>query len=191
MIEISDILPGLIVAFIIWATKSMFMGALDLISIRHQEWRLSGCWFAEHGSYVSEDIKAIEIIYIWHKGEKIKFRMEQYTNFDDIKRIYIGYGITKAGVISSYYYPIDKKSKLIGCMNLQVKTKTAAENYLSGTFYEVDERKKKFENFKEYSNDFYKMFRIDLDIMRKIKIKYFKNVFQSFREVEKYVSQYR
>lgn len=191
MIQISDILPGLIVAFIIWIAKKIFLGALGLISMLYQEWNLSGCWFAEHGSYVSEDIKAIEIIYIWHNGERIKYRMEQYTNFEDNKRIFEGRGIIKAGVISSYYYPIDKKSKLIGCMNLQVKTKKAAEIYLSGTFYEVDERKEKLEDFKEYPDDFYKMYNINLDIMRIIKIKFFKNVFRSFREVEKYVSQYR
>lgn len=48
----------------------------------------------------------------------------------------------RAGVISSYYYAVDKTSKQLGCMNLQIKTQRASNIYLSGTFYEIDERKK-------------------------------------------------
>ena len=151
---------------------------------------LSGCWYSEHGSYVSKDIQAVEVIYIWHRGEKIRYRMEQYVNYDDKKRIFKGEGIIKAGVISSYYYPLDKESKLIGCMNLQVRTKTASENYLCGSFYEVDERKKSY-SFENYPDDYYKLYRVELDFIRRFKLKYWKKIFVSFSEAKWYVQRSR
>lgn len=186
MMLIKNIILGLITAFIIWLIKSVIQRIVDYVCMKNQGLNLSGCWYAEHGSYVHGKVKAIEIIYIWQRGEKIKYRMEQYVNFDDIKKIFVGYGITKAGVISSFYYPLDKTSKLIGCMNLQVKTKTASDIYLSGSFYEIDERKKKYA-FENYPDDYYNLYRIEIDVKKKLKAMYGKNVFKSFKEVQRYV----
>ncbi len=187
---IKGIFNGLIVAFIIWISKKLAQKIIDSISMKSQGLNLTGCWFAEHGSYINENIAAIEVIYIWQQGEKIKYRMEQYANFEDVKRIFCGKGIMRAGVISTYYYAIDRTSKLIGCMNLQIKTQRASNIYLSGTFYEVDERKKKY-FFENYPEDYYKLYRMELDWKRKFYLKYRKNVFHSFREVERYIGQYK
>lgn len=151
---------------------------------------LTGCWFSEHGTYTDKDIKAIEIIYIWQQGENIKYRMEQYANFEDSRRIFCGKGMIRAGVISSYYYAVDKTSKQLGCMNLQIKTQRASNIYLSGTFYEIDERKKDY-SFDNYPDDYYKLYRMELDSKKKLCLKYGKNVFNSYREAEKYIGQYK
>ncbi|RJW75933.1 hypothetical protein DW025_04930 [Coprococcus sp. AF38-1] len=187
---VKEIFNGIVVAFIIWILKQLAQKIIDSISIRSQGLDLTGCWFAVHGSYINKNIEAIEIIYIWQQGEKIKYRMEQYVNFEDIRRVFGGKGLIRAGVISSYYYAVDKASKLIGCMNLQIKTKSASNIYLSGTFYEIDERKKGY-SFENYPEDYYKLYRMELDSKRKIRLKYGKNVFCSFMEVEKYIEQYK
>lgn len=114
--------------------------------------------------------------------------MEQYTNFENAKHITKGIGIMKASNISSYYYTIDKSSKQIGCMNFSVKTKTASDVYLSGSFYEFDERKVDY-NFTNYPDDYYKMYRISLPLSKKIRVKYFRNVFSCFEEVKKYINE--
>lgn len=187
---IKGIFDGLVIAFIIWVLKQLAQKIIDSISMHSQGLNLTGCWFAEHGSYVNENIEAIEVIYIWQQGEKIKYRMEQYTNFEDIKRIFCGKGMIRAGVLSTYYYATDKTSKLLGCMNLQIKTQRASNIYLSGTFYEIDERKKEY-SFDNYPEDYYKLYRMELDLKRKFCLKYGKNVFHSFREAEKYIGQYK
>ena len=115
--------------------------------------------------------------------------MEQYTNIDNKKHLCKGKGIMKASTISSYYYPIrNRKSKLIGCMNLSVRTRMASEKYLEGSFYDVDERKQKLK-FGEYPSDYYKLYQIDnLRLNQKLRIKYYKNVFSDFKEVKKFIN---
>ncbi len=187
---LDSVCNGLIVTFIIWTMKQVTERVIDNLSMKSQGLNLTGCWYAEHGSYVNENIKALEVIYIWQQGEKIRYRMEQYVNYEDVKRIFCGRGILRAGVISSYYYSLDRTSKLTGCMNLQIRTQRASEIYLSGSFYEVDERKEKY-NFKNYPEDYYKVYRMNLDINRRLKLKYSKNVFSSIREAERYVTQFK
>lgn len=185
-----EILNGIIVAFIIWIIKQFTQKIIDCITMHSQGLNLTGCWFSEHGTYTDKDIKAIEIIYIWQQGENIKYRMEQYANFEDSRRILCGKGMIRAGVISSYYYAVDKTSKQLGCMNLQIKTQRASNIYLSGTFYEIDERKKDY-SFDNYPDDYYKLYRMELDSKKKLCLKYGKNVFNSYREAEKYIGQYK
>ncbi|MGN0408137.1 MAG: hypothetical protein ACI4EJ_07745 [Bacteroides sp.] len=183
---ISDLVNGLIVAFLIWFVKLIVQKISRFIIDIANGFNITGCWYAEHGTYIDESKHGIEIIYIWQKGENIKYRMEQYTNYDSVKRITRGNGIMKAGNVSSYYYPLERNSKLIGCLNFSVKTKSASEIFLEGCFYEFDERKKQY-NFVNYPDDYYKMYKIDLTFKRKIKLKYFKDVFSSYDEVKKYV----
>lgn len=187
---LNSVFDGLVVAFIIWLLKQLTQKIVDYISMKSQGLNLTGCWYAEHGSYIDKDIKAIEVIYIWQQGERIKYRMEQYTNFEDVRRIFCGKGIIRAGVISTYYYATDRASKLIGCMNLQIKTQRASNIYLSGTFYEIDERKEKY-SFNNYPEDYYKIYRMQLDKNRKLRLMYWRSVFHSFREVSKYIEQYK
>lgn len=185
-----ELINGLIVSFLLWIIGRFTKKIFDFLTIHNQGFDLTGCWWAEHGSYISGDINAIEIIYIWQHGENIRYKMEQYANFEDTRRRFYGNGVIKAGVISSYYYPLDKQSKLVGCMNLQVKTKRASEIYLSGTFYEIDERKKEHD-FQNYPDDYYKIYRMNLDLVRKLKLKYYRYVFISYRECAKYIEQFK
>ena len=75
-------------------------------------------------------------------------------------------------------------------MNLQIKTQRASNIYLSGTFYEIDERKKDY-SFDNYPDDYYNLYRMELDSKKKLCLKYGKNVFNSYREAEKYIGQYK
>lgn len=185
---VQDLINGLIVAFVIWLIKLVIQKISRSIFDKANGFNITGCWYAEHGTYIDKNKNGIEIIYIWQKGESIKYRMEQYTNFDSKRRITKGYGIIKAGNASSYYYPLERDSKLIGCMNFSVKTKSASEIYLAGCFYEFDERKDKY-NFTNYPDDYYKMYKIDLSFWRKARLKYFKNVFSCYEEVKKYIGE--
>lgn len=185
---IRDLFNSLVILFVSWIIKETCMKIYNSILDRTRGFTLEGYWYAEHGSYISKDIRAIEIIYIWQKGELIRYRMEQYTNIDDRKHMCSGKGIMKANTISSYYYPIkDRKSKLIGCMNLSVKTLSASEIYLCGSFYEVDERKEQL-GFTEYPSDYYKLYQTEkLRLGQKLRIKYYKDVFSSFEEARKFI----
>lgn len=185
---INDLFDSLLIVFVSWVIREICLKVYNTILDKSRGFTLNGCWYAEHGSYVSDDIRAIEIVYLWQKGEKIRYRMEQYTNIDDKKHLCVGKGIMKANTISSYYYPIrNPRSKLIGCMNLSVRTRTASEVYLTGSFYEVDERKAEL-GFHEYPSDYYKLYQTDkLNFEQKLRIKYYKNVFSSFDEVRKFV----
>lgn len=185
---LKDLFNAIIVLFVSGIIKEFCLKIYNIIIDKNRGFTLEGCWYAEHGSYINKDIRAIEIVYIWQKGEKIRYRMEQYTNIDEKKHLCIGKGIMKANTISSYYYPIkNRKSKLIGCMNLSVRTYMASEVYLVGSFYEVDERKKQL-GFQEYPSDYYKLYQAHkIKLGQKLRIKYYKNVFSSFEEVSKYI----
>lgn len=184
-----ELFDSLVILFVSWLIKELCLKIYKFILDKSRGFTLEGCWYAEHGSYISDDIEAIEIVYIWQKGETIRYRMEQYTNIDDKKHLCRGKGIMKANTISSYYYPIrNRKSKLIGCMNLSVKTRMASEVYLVGSFYEVDERKEKI-GFQEYPSDYYKLYQTaKLRIGQKLRIKYYKDVFSSFEEARKFIN---
>lgn len=186
---IKELIDSLVILFVSWIIKECVLKAYNYVLDKNRGFTLEGYWYAVHGSYVNKKIEAIEIIYIWQKGENIRYRMEQYTNIDNKKHLCKGKGIMKASTISSYYYPIrNRKSKLIGCMNLSVKTRIASEIYLEGSFYEVDERKQKLK-FGEYPSDYYKLYQIDnLRLNQKLRIKYYKNVFSDFKEVKKFIN---
>lgn len=185
---IKDLFNSLIILFVSWLIKETCLKIYNYILDKTRGFTIEGCWYAEHGSYISKDIRAIEIVYIWQKGEFIRYRMEQYTNIDDKKHLCLGKGLMKANIISSYYYPIrNRKSKLIGCMNLSVKTLRASEVYLVGSFYEVDERKEQL-GFLEYPSDYYKLYQTEkLRFGQKLRIKYYKNVFSSYEEARKFI----
>lgn len=185
---IKDLSDSLVILFVSWIIKELCLKVYNFILDKNRGFTLEGYWYAEHGSYINKNIQAIEIVYFWQKGEVIRYRMEQYTNIEEKKNLYFGRGIMRADTISSYYYPIrNRKSKLIGCMNLSVKTLKASEVYLAGSFYEVDERKEKL-GFQEYPRDYYKLYRTEkLGLGQKIRIKYYKNVFLNFENAKKFI----
>lgn len=185
---VKDLINSLIILFVSWIIKEICLKIYNSILDKTRGFTLEGYWYAEHGSYISEDIRAIEVVYIWQKGELIRYRMEQYTSIDNKKHLCMGKGLMKANTISSYYYPIrNPKSKLIGCMNLSVRTLRASEVYLVGSFYEVDERKEQL-GFQEYPGDYYKLYQLKkLSLGQKLRIKYYKNAFSSFEEARKFI----
>lgn len=77
---VRDLFNSLVILFVSWLIKEVCLKVYNCILDKTRGFTLEGYWYAEHGSYISKDIKAIEIVYIWQKGESIRYRMEQYTN---------------------------------------------------------------------------------------------------------------
>lgn len=178
------IVEGLIVSALL-----LVMGRICSAIIRHfrfpsPEYRISGFWFAEHGSDYDIKTQAIEVYRFYQSGEKIKYRFEQYTSTEATIFHFCGQGIFRNSKAATYYYSIDKDSEQIGIMDFELKKKTVHTPYLKSTFHEIDDREKVCENG---LSDDYRIHPLCLSQINKLKFHLLHRTFANYLDAKHYL----
>lgn len=178
------IVEGLVVSFLLFV-----IGKFCSIIIRHirfpsPEYRITGFWFAEHGSDYNIETQAIEVYRFYQSGEKIKYRLEQYTSTEMGVFHFCGQGILRNARAATYYYSIDKDSEQIGIMDFELKKKTVHTPYLKSTFHEIEDRKKVCKNGR---SDDYRIYPLRLSKMKKFKFHLLHQTFANYSDAKQHI----
>lgn len=178
------IIEGLIVSAILFVIGKLCSSIIRHIRFPSPEYRISGFWFAEHGSDYNVETQAIEVYRFYQSGEKIKYRFEQYTSTETMVFHFCGQGILRNSRAATYYYSIDKGSEQIGIMDFELKKETVHTPYLKSTFHEIDDRKKVCENG---LSDDYRMHPLCLSRMKKFKFYLSHRTFANYLDAKQYL----
>lgn len=151
---------------------------------KNQGFTISGTWLAAFSSYFPGKHN-YELVKIDQEQEKIRFYIEQYNNFEENNFLKVeGSGVFRASKVSATYYPLDPSVGRSGVFVL--RTITSNGGVLKGKYIEFESTEK---GDILHNDENYTLKRINLPLMKRIKMKLNKPCFKNFDDLEVFLQK--
>ena len=178
------VLVGLLGIFLLKVAGAGFNFVTNAI-FAYKNFSLAGSWVSIFESYAVNKHN-IELLHISQKGENVLLRIEQYNNTGKSLRKFVGKGIFRGNVLSAVYYPVSSDNVQNGVFVLRVIDSPDHGVMLDGKYTEFGH--KSINEASVLQQGEYRLYRINLPILKKIRKTLQLRCFHSYEGLRKFVN---